>query len=164
MAQDDPNDEITVPVSAVARFYCIAGFGLVAVFLMSAAVYTAFHNGLSFALSGAEWALTFLANLVVLYFALPALKHTKARSWLYVVCAAVIFVCLALLRWVASAMRLNGTEAHWLHIVRPLGGIIGLVFYTCGIVTLARQTKSRRMPAQPNQSLEVTAGQSVESP
>ena len=162
MKQHDPNDALTVPISGVVRFYAIALFGLFALFLVGLLVYSAIHSPFSVTLYSAEWSGTFLANLVVVYFAFPAFNRTKARPWLYLASAALIHASFALLITVSNVLRLRGAPAYWLHIASLVGGALGMFLYASGVVSLARRTIGST-PVGSNQSLETTTGRSVES-
>ena len=144
------------PISRIVRFSGVVLLGLLALISVTQLLFSAFHDRLSLTLYFAEWWAIIWANLAVVCFATPAFSRSRDRSWLYVACAASIFVGANVVDMVSMLMR-RDAPAYWVYVIVPIGDIVGMLLYASGLVSLARRTKliDARQPS--NQSLEPTA-------
>ena len=131
----------------------VAGFGAVAlwvliVLLIILIVNAAFHSSLFNTLRNTERLATFLANVLVAFYAFPAFRRTKDRGFLLIGFAALMFSYGALFSLLfgmgppAGAMRPIGhSEAQWYYSTLYLADLTGFVSYACGVLVIARGSK-----------------------
>lgn len=132
-------------------FAVIVVAGLI-LLLFASFIAGAFHSPLLTTLRGMEWFTMFFVNLVVVFYSFPAFARTKDRAFLCIAFAALSFAYGALftlllgVRAPATAWHISRLQARWYYAIRYITGIVGLVLYGYGIISLARRAKELRLP------------------
>ena len=104
----------------------------------------------------------FIGNVVVACYCFPAYRASKQRAFLYLAFAALGFAYSTLFRLLFGPRLPAGSSHTQLLLFYGLQHFIdtaGLVLYTVGVVSLAREAQ-RRCQMRSNKSLQPTAGRS----
>jgi hypothetical protein len=149
----EPRDATGLPANGslltILAWFCAFLLAAVVVLLVAGLVYSAFHSSLLGTLRDATPLFQFLGNLLVVFYAFPAFMRTKDRAFLCIAVAALGFGYLGLFSILFSVgppattnWRMSHGEAHWYYTARYTIDLVGFVFYTYGIVSLARRAKA----------------------
>ena len=152
-ATEDSTDARVRGAELTALAGCgVVVLGVLVLTLVFTFFYTVFHAPLLGTLRDAESLTAFFANLVVVFYAFPAFIRTKDHALLCVSLAALsfaygaLFTLLLSVRPPATAWHVAHVEGLWYYAARSATGIVGLVLYAYGVVSLVRRARVSDAP------------------
>jgi hypothetical protein len=117
--------------------------GLLLLLIVIAFVMTAYQAPRLSRLRDANVLVQLVANLVVAFYAFPAFTRTKRRAFIALGFAALILAYAAIFTVLASATlsQTSRSQAQWYYAAIHASGIVGLLLYAYGAVSLARSAR-----------------------
>ena len=114
--------------------------GLLLVSMIIAFIMTVYQAPRLSRLRDAEVLVQLFANLVVAFYAFPAFTRTKRRAFVALGFAALIFAYGAIFSVLvpAALSQTSRSQAQWYYAAVRASGIVGLLLYAWGAVSLAR--------------------------
>ncbi len=118
--------------------------GLLLLLIVVAFIMTVYQAPRLSRLRDADVLVQLFANLVVAFYAFPAFTRTKRRAFVALGFAALMFAYAAIFTVLASAAlsQTSRSQAQWYYATIHASGIVGLLLYAYGAVSLARSASA----------------------